>query len=37
MKKKDPFVSVADSAWEMFSKTGNVSYYLFYKKLTDKE
>ena len=25
--------SPADSAWEMFEKTGNVSYYLLYKKL----
>ena len=37
MKKNDPFMTAADSAWEMFSKTGNVSYYLLYKKLTDKD
>ena len=29
-KKKD---SVADVAWEMFTRTGVASHYLFYKKL----
>lgn len=26
----------ADSAWAMFEKTGNPSYYMLYKKLTRK-
>lgn len=26
----------ADSAWGMFEKTGNVSYYLLYKQLIKK-
>lgn len=30
------FGNPADSAWEMFEKTGKVSYYLLYKKLIEK-
>lgn len=30
------FKNPADSAWEMFEKTGNVSYYLLYKNLIKK-
>ncbi len=30
------FKNPADSAWELFEKTGNVSYYLLYKNLTEK-
>jgi len=25
-----------DSAWKLFEKTGNISYYLLYKKLVEK-
>ena len=35
-KENDGFVSPADLAWENFEKTGNISYYLLYKQLTDK-
>lgn len=36
--KKDgfDFGDPADSAWELFEKTGKISYYLLYKKLTEK-
>ncbi len=27
---------VADTAWKMFEKTGNVSYYMLYKNLKKK-
>lgn len=27
----------ADSAWKMFEATGEISYYMLYKKLTEKE
>ena len=27
---------VSDIAWQIFSKTGNISHYLFYKKLDEK-
>ncbi len=30
------FKNPADSAWELFEKTGNVSYYLLYKSLIKK-
>lgn len=30
------FKNPADSAWELFEKTGNVSYYLLYKNLMKK-
>ena len=30
------FNNPADSAWEMFEKTGKISYYLLYKKLVKK-
>ncbi|MBE5756577.1 MAG: YqzL family protein [Clostridiales bacterium] len=26
----------ADYAWKMFSKTGDISYYLLYKRLTEE-
>ncbi len=32
-KDEIDIMEVADSAWEMFEKTGNVSYYLLYKRL----
>ncbi len=37
--KKDgfDFIRPEDTAWEMFRKTGNVSYYLLYKQLTQKD
>jgi hypothetical protein len=28
-----PDVDPAEAAWELFEKTGNLSYYLLYKKL----
>ncbi len=30
------FRKPADSAWDLFEKTGKVSYYLLYKKLIEK-
>ncbi|MBO5067032.1 MAG: YqzL family protein [Clostridia bacterium] len=36
MDKKNKSTSPAQKAWELFSKTGNVSHYLFYKQL-DKD
>lgn len=37
MKNKDVFegsqIDPAEAAWQMFEKTGNLSYYLLYKKL----
>ena len=30
------FERPADSAWEMFEQTGDISYYLLYKRLTEK-
>ncbi|MCQ2387924.1 MAG: YqzL family protein [Clostridia bacterium] len=30
------FNSPADSAWELFEKTGNISYYMLYKNLIKK-
>ncbi len=36
MKNKDfDFNNPADSAWGLFEKTGEISYYLLYKKLTE--
>jgi hypothetical protein len=38
MRNKDKIIRTpADSAWDMFEKTGNVSYYLLYKKLNEKD
>lgn len=31
------FKNPEDSAWEMFEKTGNISYYLLYKNLKKKD
>lgn len=37
MKKEKPEVkNSADAAWELFEKTGRVSYYILYKNLTKK-
>lgn len=38
MAKKDKFdyIENADSLWKMFEKTGNITYYLLYRKLNDK-
>lgn len=38
MKDRDgfDFNNPADSAWDMFEKTGNINYYLLYKKLIKK-
>ncbi len=35
-KDKKKIADPADTAWEMFQKTGNISYYLFYKNLIEK-
>ena len=37
MRKNKDGKRAVDSAWEMFEKTGSVSYYLLYKKLSEKE
>lgn len=39
MAKKDKGqvdFNIKDTAWEMFEKTGKVSYYLLYKNLKEK-
>ena len=36
MKDKFDYNNPADSAWQLFEKTGNISYYLLYKKLIEK-
>lgn len=36
MKDGLNFKSPEDSAWEMFEKTGKISYYLLYKRLKEK-
>ncbi|MBE7090035.1 MAG: YqzL family protein [Clostridiales bacterium] len=36
MKDEFDFNKPLDSAWELFEKTGNISYYLLYKKLSEK-
>ena len=38
MAKKDKFdyIENAVSLWKMFEKTGNITYYLLYRKLNDK-
>lgn len=33
-KKKDK--DAAELAWKMFEKTGNVSYYMLYKRLEEE-
>lgn len=35
MKEKDR--DAAELAWKMFEKTGNVSYYMLYKRLDGNE
>ena len=36
-KKEDfDFLHPWDTAWELFEKTGDISYYLLYKKLMEK-
>lgn len=37
MEKKEKGISAVDTAWEIFTKTGDVNYYLFYNKLKDKK
>ena len=38
MKKKNKKTSTPlDSAWGLFEKTGNISYYLLYKHLNEKD
>lgn len=37
MKKDDfDFYNAEDSAWKLFEKTGDISYYLLYRKLKEK-
>ena len=36
VKDKNDFIDPAEKAWAMFEKTGNVSYYLLYKRLTEE-
>ncbi len=36
MGKKFKDSNPADTAWNMFEKTGNLSYYLLYKRLTEE-
>ena len=37
MRKKKSDMRAVDSAWAMFEKTGSVSYYMLYKKLSEKD
>ena len=37
MRKKQNRNDVAQTAWAMFEKTGSVSYYMLYKKLSEKD
>ncbi len=32
-KEHSGYIDPAEAAWAMFEKTGNLSYYLLYKKL----
>lgn len=36
MGKKINDNNPADTAWNMFEKTGNLSYYVLYKRLTEE-
>lgn len=36
-KDKFDFTNPEDSAWNLFEKTGEISYYLLYKKLTENK
>ena len=36
MGKKFNDNNPADTAWNMFEKTGNLSYYVLYKRLTEE-
>ncbi|MBR2614834.1 MAG: YqzL family protein [Clostridia bacterium] len=36
MKKDFDFDALVDSTWQMFEKTGDISYYLLYKRLTEE-
>lgn len=33
--KNHNYVDKADSIWKLFEKTGNISFYLLYKRITD--
>ena len=39
MSKKDKlhYIENADSLWKLFEKTGNVSYYLLYRRISGEE
>ncbi len=36
MRKDENLLNPEDSAWRLFEKTGEISYYLLYKKLKEK-
>lgn len=36
MEKDGKYRNPADTAWALFEKTGNVSYYMLYKNLKKK-
>ena len=36
MKDVDDLKGAADTAWKMFEKTGNLSYYMLYKRIKDE-
>ncbi len=36
MRKKVTSPRAKDLAWDLFEKTGEISYYLLYKKLEEK-
>ncbi len=36
MSKIERTPNPADTAWELFKKTGSISYYLLYKELKEK-
>ena len=37
MAKKTKTENPADAVWDAFKKTGSVSYYRLYKKLTEED
>lgn len=36
MRRENEETKAAKLAWELFEKTGGVSYYMLYRELTDK-
>ena len=35
-KRKKDLENIEDTTWELFKSTGEISYYLLYKKLKEK-